>query len=234
MLVANPYWLGLPGAGAVSGFTVLIAMYIPTAILVGAAAGWLDDRINTANSIPPIVRTAFSLVVVLFLLAAGLWGFRQRLHDLQPSTYALATRPDIQAAAWIRENTVPSTRLLVNSFSAFNNYVIVGSDGGWWLPLLTGRMTTVPPINYGFEKDPTPGYRTQLNSLTLEIQAKGIQSLEVLSQLRDRGISYVYLGQRQGRVNSGGQLFTAEQLLTAPNFRLVYHQDRVWVFEFVH
>jgi len=40
------------------------------------------------------------------------------------------------------------------------------------------------------------------------------------------------VGQRQGWVNYGGPyVLEPEQLLASPNYRLVYHQDRVWVFE---
>jgi len=169
--------------------------------------------------------------VIILIIGFGLWGASQRINEVQPLTFALATRPDILAAAWIRENTPPETRLLVNSFPAFNNYVIVGSDGGWWLPLLAGRMTTVPPINYGFEKDPSPGFSEKINALTFEIQEKGIQDITVLSQLQTQGISYAYVGQRQGLVNSGGPLFTVEQLLADLHFQTVYNQDRVWIFQ---
>jgi len=42
----------------------------------------------------------------------------------------------------------------------------------------------------------------------------------------------VYIGQRQGRVNYGGPyVLDPQQLLADPNFRLAYHQDRVWIFQ---
>ncbi len=231
LLAANPYWLGLPGAGILDTFAVLIAAYIPAGILVGAAAGWLVSRKIVAPALRSKIHPVFSLEAVVLLIGIGLWGASQRLRDVQPYLSVLAARPDILAATWIQENTPPETQLLANSFPAFSNSVIVGSDGGWWLPLLAHRHTTIPPITYSFEQDPWPGYRDQVNSLTFEVQAKGIQDPDVLSQLKDRKISYIYIGQRQGQVNSAGPLFTASQLLTDPNFRLVYHQDRVWIFQ---
>ena len=233
LLVSNPYWLGLPGAGAVTSFTVLIAMYIPAAILVGAAVGWLGDLKNAApqlSQMSPRIQTVLSLGAAVLLIGVGGLGMPQRAKDVQPSVYSLATRPDVLAAKWIQENTAPTTRLLVNSFPAFRNSVIVGSDGGWWLPMLSGRKITVPPIIYTFERDPWPGYRNQVNTLTFAIQAKGIQNPDILTQLKEQGIDYVYIGQLQGMVNSTGPLFTVEQLLSDPNFRPVYHQDRVWIF----
>jgi len=234
LLVANPYWLGLPGAGAVTSFTVLIAMYIPAAILVGAAASWLIDLKNAMpqlSQMRPRIQTILSLGAAVLLIGVGGLEVRQRVKDVQPSVYALATRPDVLAAKWIQKNTDPTARLLVNSFPAFQNNVVVGSDGGWWLPLLSERKITVPPIIYGFEKDPWPGYSKQVNALTFAIQAKGIQNPDILLQLKERGISYIYIGQLQGQVNSGGPLFTVAQLLSDPNFHVVYHQDRVWIFQ---
>jgi len=147
-------------------------------------------------------------------------------------THALVTRPDIRAAEWIQENTPQDARFLVNSFFAYDDTVIVGSDGGWWLPLLAQRQTTLPPLTYGSEGGPRPDYVQWINALTTEIQNKGIAHPDVLALLRERGVTHVYIGQRQGRVNYGGPyVLEPGQLLASPNFRLVYHQDRVWVFE---
>ncbi len=233
LLAGNPSWLGLPGSGAITGFAIFIAAYIPAGILVGAAAGWLDDR-KIESALPNFKNyNVYPLGFAILLIGAGIWGVPQRLKDVQPSNYSLVTRPDIMAAQWIKENTAPDAHLLVNSFAAYNKSVIVGSDGGWWLPLLARRQTTVPPILYSSEKSPLPDYVNRINALTFEIQANGIQRPEIISQLKDRSIAYLYIGQLQGEVNSGGPLFTSKQLLTDPNFHLVYHQDRVWIFNIV-
>jgi len=52
--------------------------------------------------------------------------------------------------------------------------------------------------------------------------------------LRARGITHVYIGQRQGRVNyAGPYVLKPTELLADSRFRLVYREDRVWVFEVV-
>ncbi|MCK5430610.1 MAG: hypothetical protein KAI94_14120, partial [Anaerolineales bacterium] len=38
-IITNPQWLGLPGSGAITNFTIFIAAYIPASILIGYAAG---------------------------------------------------------------------------------------------------------------------------------------------------------------------------------------------------
>jgi len=230
LLAANPQWLRLPGEGALSNFAVFIAAYIPVSVL----AGYLLGQVTSYKLKVESARKSLALVLLVFILIVGVWGARERLSDLQVMTSALATRPDIRAAEWIQENTPQDARFLVNSFFAYNDSVIVGSDGGWWLPLLAQRQTILPPLTYASERGPRPDYLLWVNTLTTEIQNKGFAHPDVLALLRARGVTYVYVGQRQGRVNYGGPyVLEPEQLLANPNFRPVYHQDRVWVFEIV-
>jgi len=168
------------------------------------------------------------------VIGIGLWNVRQRLGDMQVVSSALVTRPDIRAAEWIQENTPQNARFLVNSFFAYGDTLIVGSDGGWWLPLLAERQTTLPPLTYGSEQGPRADYILWVDTLTSEIQNKGITHPDMLALLRERGVTYVYVGQRQGRVNyDGPYVLNPDKLLSSPFFRLIYHQDRVWIFEVV-
>jgi hypothetical protein len=62
----------------------------------------------------------------------------------------------------------------------------------------------------------------------------GVDAPAVLDLLDDEGVTHVYIGQQQGRVNySGPHILDPETLLKSPDYRLVYHQDRVWIFELV-
>jgi hypothetical protein len=258
LLAANPQWLGLPGAGTIDGYTVMIATYFPASIILGASAGWLiqifEKRISspTYGNItggesrkrwPDIaggiagIRNGQALLAVLLLLGVlgiGLYGARERIRDLHPVEFALVTRPDIRAAAWIQENIPAQARFLVNAFFAFNDTTVVGSDAGWWLPLLAKRSTTLPPINYAFEVHPQAGSEPLINTLTRKIQEKGLEDSEVLEWLKELEVTHIYIGQQQGRVNYTGPYgFDPQQLLKSHHFRLVYHEDRVWIFEII-
>lgn len=223
ILVANPRWLNLPGEGAINNFAVLIAAYIPVSLLAGSALSWIASQTRRRWVAPACLLAA---------VVAGLWGARQRLDDVAPATYALFTRPDARAADWIQKNLPADARLLVNSFPAYGGYVIVGSDGGWWLPLLTGRQTNVPPMNYGNEQEPRPDYLLWVKALPAEIQSQGISHPETLAMLRQRGYTHVYIGQQQGAVgNPGDPTLSVHSLLDSRSFVPVYHQDRVWIFE---
>jgi hypothetical protein len=167
-------------------------------------------------------------VVVLL----GLWGASLCLGDVDIPDHALVLPPDLRAFAWIEQNTPRESRFLVNAQPAFYETATIGTDGGWWMPLLAGRQTTIPPMNYSFEQEPWDGYRDSINNLYQEIESKGIDDPEVINELRLRGVTHVYIGQQNGGVSHfGPSNFDLEALQSSPYYRLVYRQDRVWIFE---
>ncbi len=193
------------------------------------------NRSRTGEA-PAITRTPLRATWQLWLSAALIvflsgWGVRERLRDVDSSLGSLVTRPDIHAAQWIKENIPEGARFHVNQFFAFSESVTVGSDAGWWLPLIADRATDLPPINYGFEQTSRADYREWTNALPKLIEEKGIDHPEVLAAFRERGITHIYIGQRQGRVNySGPEILEPERLLDSLAFTPVYHEDRVWIF----
>ena len=209
------------------------------AILTGAACAWGINSFTRRGS-PTAPDTAWlhqalptwvSLLLSISLVVVGIRGSRSRLYDINIPQYALASHPDLHAAAWIRQNTSQEDIFLVNSFFAYENTLVVGSDAGWWLPILAGRSTSLPPLTYGVEKGPGLDYRAWVNQLPAEIFQKSISNPDVLKLLNQRGYDYVYIGQQQGSVNFSGVFLDLGQLLADPHFIPVYHQDRVWIFQ---
>jgi hypothetical protein len=227
LIIANPAWLGLPGSGAISNFALFIAVYIPAGVLIGSLFAAVMSRLS---------RRRWVTLATLFCVAAvGLGGARIRIEDVRVSQHTLVTRPDLRAMAWIEENTVKDARFLTNSFLAYGDRAVVGSDGGWWLPLLAGRANTVPPLNYRTEQSPRPEYRERVLDFVRQLQQTGVDDPATLALLEVRGITHVYVGQQQGRVNYGGpDILDPAILLDSPHYRPVYHQDRVWIFELVY
>jgi hypothetical protein len=240
VIATNPNWIGLPGIGIITNFAILIAFYIPASVTIGSTLSWILIKIQQpeitgnpsykTNNLNILGNTAV-MVIICFL---GIWGLRNRLNDLNLSSYALITRPDLRAMTWIRDNLPTDAEFLVNSFFAYNNSTVVGSDGGWWIPLLAGRKTSLPPITYGFEEGVGSATAESANSIAKEIQVKGIINPEIISMLLQKGIRYIYLGQRQGSINYiGPQILNPELMNDDPNFKVVYHQDRVWIFQVI-
>ncbi len=221
-IATNPSLLCLPGSGAISNFALFIAVYIPAGTLIGYAGSEILRQLQ---------RWRTGILPALLVVAIGLTGVPSRMADARPAAHAMVTRPDERAIAWIRENTPENAKFLVNSFSSYGGGVIVGSDAGWWLPLLAGRPNTVPPLNYSTEQGLDPEYRESVRELSTLSRNLGMDNPATLALLREHGVTHVYIGQQQGRVNYGGpHVLDPELLKRSDQYQLVYHQDRVWVF----
>lgn len=237
LIAANPHWINLPGRDILNSFAVLIAAYFPAAIMIGAAFAWGLEKIQltilerSTSTRLQATENWLSLLLVILLSIVGLQAGRMRLYDIQPTQFALATRPDLRAADWIQENTPQSASFVVNSFFAYADSLIVGSDGGWWLPIISKRSTSLPPLTYGIEQGPFEEYRSWVNQFPAQVFEKGITHPDVLQLMQERGFEYIYVGQQQGSVNFGGVFLDLTQLLADPHFDPVYHQDRVWIFK---
>jgi hypothetical protein len=226
LIATNPAWFSLPGTGLITNFALFLAAYFPAALAVGyLAATSLEGRRQ---------RRWLQALAVLVTVIAGVWGAGQRLSDIDPATHALVTRPDLRAAAWIRENTPPGSRFLIDAFPAYGGTSIVGGDAGWWLPLLAGRSTTIPPLAYSTELSLDSDIRAEIKALAERAEGNHWDDPALLDLLAEQGVTHVYVGQRRGAVNQARtRTIVPEQLLASPSYRAVYHQDRVWIFQVV-
>ncbi len=188
-LAANPYLLGLNGAGIITNFAVLIAAYLLLAPLAGYALATLGVWLGRASGDPKLAQAAQIACGGLLLLMGISWQ-QERFNP----GYVLYTPADDRAAAWIRQETEPDAQIFVNSFPAYNNTLYAGSDGGWWLPFMTGRQTNLPPITYGSEAAENPEYRYLVNQFNAEIQATPIDAALTAERLKAAGYDYLYNG----------------------------------------
>jgi len=212
-----PLMFYLPGKDIITGFAVLIGLYIPASILLGSFIGSLT---YSKEKIRNLIN--YSIAITIIFLAV--WFGRQRLYDIDPKTYALATFPDLEAANWINENIPDSAKIFINFFPAFNDSVIVGSDGGWWLPYLTKNKVYVPPLNYGFEL--TKMEKSEIISESLTLWENGVFSDYGREKLAAEGYDFIYIGQKQGRVNSPEEYRLGEdEILKSSLWELSYQKD---------
>ncbi len=225
LLAANPAWLGLPGTGLITNFAIAIAVYIPTAVLVSELWVHVVERWQT--------RRRMNLLAAGILAIVALAGSAQRLQDVHPSTFSLVRRPDARAMAWILANTPADAHFMVNAMLAYGGFTAAGSDGGWWLSYLTGRESTLPPLLYATEVPAEAGYRDWVRSVASWIEQGKVIEPDVVGQLRTRGVTHVYVGQAQGRVGTASPSLNPAQLAASPYYRLIYHQDMVWIFRLV-
>jgi hypothetical protein len=217
-LAANPYLLGLTGAGIISNFAVLIAGYLLLAPLAGVALAWLGDlvaRWRPARHLAPVAGAA---------LAA--WGLSWQPLCIDRSNELL--RPaDLAAMAWIARATPPESRFFVNSFPAYGDTLYAGSDGGWLLTFFSGRASNLPPITYGSEAGPTPDYRALVNQQNAAIMAHPAASAAAAAALRAAGYTYLYDGPA---ASPPGEYIDPAALAQSPLYERVYAADGVTIW----
>ena len=218
LLLANPYALRLPGTGIVNNFAVLIALYIP----VSLAGGFLVSRMMgvTAGRFPQAEKMAALLFVLLVLLS--ILGTSPTLAEEN----MLVTDADVGAMGWIRENTASNSKFLVNYFFS-SGETVVGSDAGWWIPLLTGRKNTVPPITYRSEEPNEPNYGEEVGMLAKRLEDVSFDDPETVRLLKKESITHIYLGEKGGNLSP-------EEFLGSLCYEEIYHRGRVWIFKVKH
>jgi hypothetical protein len=216
--------VGIPGAAYMSAQSSAILMYAPVSLLIG----W-----GTARAIAWSRCGWHSALLAGLLLASTLFG-SYRLWRLSDPTYDFVAEEDLDAMRWIASETPPDARFLVNGALIFGDNSAVGTDAGWWIPLLAKRANTMPP-QYALltETELEPGYGQHVVELVAGLRQTSLSTEAGVRLLCAEGITHVYIGQGEGRVMipPSEPLFTAQEMLGNPSFEQAYHQGRVWVFE---
>ncbi len=228
-LVVNPGWLGLPSTNLLNNATAIIALFLPLSVLTGQAVTFLWDhaplaldRIAGRWGSRWRVAAAARVALALLLAAMALWSAWGTVSIINPDTI-LATAEDLAAMAWIRENTPPDALFLINA-RHWQLDVYTGTDGGSWIPLLTGRRTLLPVLAYSYGR---PEYVQHITELAQTVsQTKDAEEAQFQAILEQERVAYVYIGAK------GGPL-TPQMFLGHPRYRPVYNSGEVWVFEVV-
>jgi len=216
-LLANPARLGLPGGALVNNTSVLISLFLPLATLCGySLAQVITALIRVA---PPRWRPVVSLISAAALGSAGLVGTTWTANILNPST-VLFTAADQAAMNWIARSTPPDAVFAINTM-LWQTSTYAGSDGGAWIPILTGRRTTVPPALYVLGPR---AYVLEINGLAHSIEATAPDADGLWRVLHEHSIGYVYIGPRGGPLK-------VSVLLDSPCYQPRYAQAGAWIFE---
>lgn len=218
--------LHIPWVQYVQSFAVIISLYIPAGLLMGYLASEVSPWLN---------RHKYSVVIYLVLIFIGLLGIWNQRNISTPDNYSLVTRPDINAMLWIQKETPINSLFLVEG--THENWVsnIIGTDAGWWIPLLAHRENTIPP-QYAISNEVpiVEDYSRKLIDLEANLEKTRLNSEAGVRLLCQYGIDHIYIGQKQGTVgNKNTPLFSPYELSNNPVFRLIYHQDRVYIYSVV-
>ncbi|GAP12267.1 hypothetical protein BECAL_03473 [Bellilinea caldifistulae] len=194
-----------------------IVLFLPAALLLAngvVGLGELAGRLRWRS-----LRLAGQALLGLAALAAIGWGGWQSRSVLNPETI-FVSKADMRAFEWIRQNTPPNARFLINT-TPWMAGVYRGVDGGYWLPLITGRQTLLPPVLYTLGD---PEQVRQINQWA-ERASHLTTCDEAFWSLIDEGnLSFVYLREGRGSLQPAG-------LLNCPEVVLIYRRDGVLLFQ---
>ena len=221
-VVGFPQLFHLPGKDIISGFAVLIALYIPVSVLLGV---FISNIFKNPNY--PIWAQKIATILLIIPI---IWFAKLRISDVDPKSAALAAFPDLQAAEWIKKNMPEDAKIYINNFPAYDGTVVVGSDGGWWLPYLSGRQVSVLPINYGFEVD-VKGKQKIIED-AIVFWNEGVFSEEGIELLRRNGFDFLYVGQTRGSLNSPNEYkLNDEEIKRSGLYTLIYKNDYISLYK---
>ncbi len=194
---------------------VVIMLYLPASLVMGAGAQALTDGLNRKH-VP-----WGTLLVVLMLLVGGFKLAGPRLREIEPGRH-FVTAADVAAMDWIKANTPADALFAVNTYTWMRS-VPHGIDGGYWIPYFTGRRTTAGTMlsSLGSRDHIMP--LITLSELVVQLDEKPATALA----LRDAGVDYVYVG---ARAFQAATAFNREALQANPALELVYDRDGVRIY----
>jgi hypothetical protein len=146
------------------------------------------------------------------------WGVRETGTILNPATI-LATQADVQAIEWIEKNTPPEADFFIN-VTPWQYGVYRGVDGGWWVPLLSGRQALLPPVLYSTGE---AGYFQKISGRAEQASQMEGCTAELREFVHSARLGYLYLVRGRGTLQAAA--------LEGCDFtRLVYEKEGVSIF----
>lgn len=193
---------------------VLIMLYLPIALIIGAAT----EELNTWLAARHYAWSRSAILAVALL--AGFVGSHTEVMKVEEYRYFM-TPADEAAMNWILANTPPDARFAINTYF-WHPRSALGTDGGYWIPYFTGRQTTAGSM---LTDEGTPEYSAEIYQMSKAAE-KLAEDSTALDELRALGVDYVYIGP-QGNFN--GPALKPTRLSKEPGVERVYQQDGVTI-----
>lgn len=203
---------GLPPITIAHNSAGVITLFLPLCCAGAGLLAWAGGELLPDR----FARGATAALVVLI----GTWGAHSMTDIVNPAT-VLAEPADVQALHWIEENTPPDARFAVNVW-LWQGRTYAGSDGGYWIEVLTDRDSILPPALYT-----TTAPADTVRHINAFLDAwNGTETVdeETYQRLRDAGVTHIYVGPRGGHLKP-------EMLRESPYLRLIYEDRGAYIFQ---
>lgn len=124
--------------------SLIIFLCLPLALCIGLLARQLITLLKLTGSLDReplsgrLTASRFSIILIISTLV-GIFHTPLTMDQRR----ILFTHEDLLAMQWISANTAEDSSFLIRNTTHSNN-ALIASDGGGWIPLLTGRRTVIP------------------------------------------------------------------------------------------
>lgn len=225
-LIVASSLIRIPGTQLMQNNAILMTIYIPLSVLFGFFCADLYNLVRNNK----ILVHLFSAILVII----GIYGSQKNARIVNPYDHTFITDPDLQAMNWIRANTKEDDKIFILT-QRFKQTSAIGYDAGWWISVLTGRQTNLPPQYALIMEEPIdPNYNTQVLDWTFDLETFPIYARRGIDILCKNNFEYVYLGQYGRYVADGSkERYEDTRLIvrTQPNFELAYQIDQVSIYK---
>jgi len=218
-VLLNPTLWGGTSTWLVTNASLVISLYLPVGVLAGYFLASVVEQVS--DRVPLGWKSVWGCALASVLVLVSVWGAWNSVNVVNPVT-VLVKDADMIAYDWIKAEIPEDALFLVNT-RPWQLGMYMGTDGGWWIPLLTGRETTMPPVLYTMG---SPDYVEHVNRIADLTQRVALDDACMLDLLRQAGVTHVYVGAKGGPI-------TPSSLLFSPHYRRVYSSGEVWIFEFM-
>lgn len=220
LAVGSTYRLGIPMLNVTNLGAVLIMLYLPFGLIIGAGAQ------EIVNWLPPERRKWGTVALAAFVLATGVPGARQRVGEMEPDNLFVA-EADVRAMAWIRDNLPPDAVFAVNTYNWLGT-TPGGTDAGYWLPYFTRRGMTAAVMLTSLGGQTYHREVLETAALVAQLEGDPAQIAGVVDNLLARGVRYVYIG-ANGHFSE--PILKVDSLLQSGRATLLYQDGPVAILE---
>lgn len=197
--------------------TSLLTLSVPVAIFLGIRFTRLVVRLQGAG------RRALWVAALLLL---GIGCVVAGVHfPMVLNGGLIYLRPgDLIAMNWIETHTSPAALFVPNASQVeWSPDWLIGSDAGYWLPLLAQRDTTLPPMIYAWEAADVTALQQDLANTHAILDAAATQEALPSSVVCCTDVTHFI-------AYDNNWPLTAEDLFNTDTLELLYQQDRLQVF----
>ncbi len=185
--------LGLPAMRFIHVNAGIITLYAPLTLAAGGLTAWMLGLLTRPRLTPFTTGVA--------VLGLTFWGASGMTTIVNPTTI-LATPADRAALLWIRDNIPPDARFIVNTRQWMEG-IYAGSDGGYWIPVLTDRESLLPPALYASAL-PRAAVIERNALLARLAAARNLDDPALRADLTAQGVTHLYIREGVGSLQSAG------------------------------